>query len=771
MIDYNIFPFTGLEGSIERKEDGTKTLPVFHVNYLTQRPNNNTSAPIRYIRCGVGQADESLNQLDIFILDSDAPHWTAVIDTLSQGTHLCKVDSDKPGRAHFYFKYSPTLPHGKLVLGADRKLELFNGASGVYGVSPANKTKTLSYLAPNIVEPSDEILTLLMSLISPEKNTKATPATVVSERLFYNLLDTDEFQRMMARPDNLEPKFKTFLKLVTPKRYSELADYEGVVHPDKIPDGEGNNYLRDIRLALLQAKDTPPELTRETLVLIGCHLWSKPVSIQSIYNSLKNEKEQDAYEEGAENRTTSIITKYGRQAFIFKVVREGEYWIVELPHSNDLLNVPPVLRVPLRNWGVDCRKWLAQETFIDPHFAKGRGEERKMEEKKLIFKQTSVIKAKHKELDIIKDRTKPGGLNHEHTVYNEYRSSEFLGWMNGYYTLEAQGEVPAYTLSFLNNLAPNKEEFDYLLRFLKTFLTTNWKTAVVLYFLGAGGTGKSTFIKYLTYLVGGMDEMVSPSLKEYLADKNGILFTKTLIVHEEFSKQGNRADFAKVDGMDKAFTGTDVISIRRMYQESYNIVTNGIILKTDNLNSVHSSLDNRRIFSLHPQHKLKDCSWHKGNPMDALLREAPEFARYLLDRVEVLTQAQFNEILFESAYTQSIQLEEYEDDALMQVLLLLAYRRAEDLIAFVRAHSLIYRLELTGRDEVGLTFSTLVSFIRTFESDFTIKQLSYYINKIKETLTLRDASLSKEVAGMPSKRDKRIVLDSSFLAQIKDIVA
>lgn len=772
MLDYNIFPFTGLEGSIERKEDGTKTQPNFHHNYLSRKPDNDFNKPIKYIRCGFGQADASLGQIDIFILDTDAEHWTQLVEAVARQSYLCKVISDKPGRAHFYFKYSTKLPHGKLILGVDRKMELFNGASGVYGVSPANTTKEIGYLADDIVEPSEELITFLLSLIQPERAPKATSATVVSERLFYHLLDLDEFKKMMVKPEELQPKFKTFLKLVTPKRYEALVDYEGVVHPDKIPDGEGNNYLRDIRLALLQAKDTPPQLTFETLVLIGCYLWSKPVSVTTIQEQIKADPEEDAYEEGAENRTTSIVTKYGRQAFIFKVVREGEYWIVELPSSDNILHVPPVLRVSLKNWHMDCKKWLAQETFIDPHYAKGKGEERKLEEKKLLYKQQSLIKAKHKELMIVKDRTKAGGLNQDHTVYNEYRSSEFLGWMNGYYTLEAQGEYPTYTLSFLQNLAPEQKEFNYLLKFLKTFTTTNWKTAIILYFLGAGGTGKSTFIKYMTYIVGGTDEMISPPLKEYLADKNGNLFTKTLIVHEEYSKQGTKADFEKVDGIDKSFTGTDVISIRRMYQESYNIVANGIILKTDNLNSVHSSLDNRRIFSLHPEKKLKNCAWYTGgNPVDRLIAEAPEFARYLLDRVETLTPSEFNEIPFESHYTKAIQLEEYEDDILMQILLMLAFRQADELVKLVRRHSLIYRLEVTGREERGITFSTLVTFIRTFESDFTIQQMSYYVNKVRESLELREASLGKDVPGMPSKRDKRIVLDASLLNELKEITA
>lgn len=766
---YDRFPFTGLEGMIERLESGVKTMPKFHPNYLSGRPDNDTSKPIRYIRCGAGQALPG--QVDIFILDTDAEHWTDIIEVVSRGSYLCKVASDKPGRAHYYFKFSSELPHGKLVLGADRKMELFNGSSGVYGVSPANKTKTLVHIKEEVVEASPELITLLLSLIQPEKNTKASPSTVVSERLFYNLLDEEEFKKMMANPADLQPKFKTFLKLVTPKRYSNYEDYEGVVHPDKIPDGEGNNYLRDIRLALLQAKDTPPELTFETLVLIGCYLWSNPITATRIQEQLKADQEHDMYEEGAENRTTSVVTKYGRQAFLFKVVREGEYWIVELPTQDNITHIPPVIRVPLKNWQLECRKWLAQETFIDPHYAKGKGEERKMEEKKLLFKQASVIKAKHKELVIIKDRTKPGGLNMDHTAYNEYRPSEFLGWMNGYYMLEAKGEYPIYTLQFLENLVPEKVELEYFLRFLKTFLTTNWKTAVILYFLGAGGTGKSTFIKFLTYLVGGNDEMVSPSLKEYLADKNGVLFTKTLLVHEEFSKQGTKADFAKVDGMDKAYTGTEVITVRRMYKENYNIIANGIILKTDNLNSVNSSLDNRRIFSLHPARKLKDCEWHSGNPMDSLLREAPEFARYLLDRVEVLSQLGFNEIPFESSYTQEIQMEEYGDDALMQILLLISFRKADELVNFVRAHSAIYCLEVTGREERGITLSNLVTFVRTFDTDFTIKQMAYYLNKVKDVLVFRDASLAKEVAGMPSKRDKRIVLDEAFLSQIKSITA
>ena len=62
MLKYNQFPFTGLDGEIIRKEDGKKTQPKFHPNYLDGKPDNNMDKAIRYIRCGLNQAQKKIAQ-------------------------------------------------------------------------------------------------------------------------------------------------------------------------------------------------------------------------------------------------------------------------------------------------------------------------------------------------------------------------------------------------------------------------------------------------------------------------------------------------------------------------------------------------------------------------------------------------------------------------------------------------------------------------------------------------------------------------------------
>jgi hypothetical protein len=113
-------------------------------------------------------------------------------------------------------------------------------------------------------------------------------------------------------------------------------------------------------------------------------------------------------------------------------------------------------------------------------------------------------------------------------------------------------------------------------------------------------------------------------------------------------------------------------------------------------------------------------------------------------------------------------MEEHEDDLLMQLLVMLAFGNAEGFVKLVRNHSISYSLELTGRD-FSLTFSTLVKFVRTIEPDFSVKAISYYTKQIKEVVPMKDASLSSDVPGMPSRRDKRFELPTAFMEGIKEV--
>jgi len=83
---------------------------------------------------------------------------------------------------------------------------------------------------------------------------------------------------------------------------------------------------------------------------------------------------------------------------------------------------------------------------------------------------------------------------------------------------------------------PNDKDRLWLLRFIRTKFTTFKYSPIILYFIGAQGSGKDTLFSLLTDII-GIEYTAKPDTKVFCEQYNGWLMDKFLVQLDEYGNK------------------------------------------------------------------------------------------------------------------------------------------------------------------------------------------------------------------------------------------
>ena len=166
---------------------------------------------------------------------------------------------------------------------------------------------------------------------------------------------------------------------------------------------------------------------------------------------------------------------------------------------------------------------------------------------------------------------------------------------------------PHTILKFLESLVPEEEMREYLLRFLKTKLTTFEYSPVVLYFLGVPGSGKGLFVRIIEKIFGLVP---APSAQEFLDKFNKWIVGAYFVELDEYGDSAtSMKDRKEVLGKLKTLTGKQKVDVREMHMNSYRYEHNATFIMTSNKNPLIFEDDDRRIALFNTPNILAAQGW------------------------------------------------------------------------------------------------------------------------------------------------------------------
>ena len=343
----------------------------------------------------------------------------------------------------------------------------------------------------------------------------------------------------------------SLFRILTPKDFRQLPKYvvQCHLHPDDVPQGRDSEYLSKISAILGADMSVSKELYWRTMLAIN-DLWKNPIENDRLNTTIINPmiekktsingevvwKYDKHWEEkmgfvGVTLAGDYIESFFDDKKFCYYVVNHTYFDIKEFPARGKCLTFLEDLLGRKINKDIDTASKQIIRTKSDP--SKEFGHIKGTNEFNL-FMQTP-------EMEIIKEPEK----------YREnYRRPETI-------------------IKFMESLIPDEFMRNYILSFLRTKLTTFKYSPVVLYFIGAQGSGKDTFVSILSKIL-GQDYITWPDAKVFLEPYNGWIKDKYFIQLDEYGDRlGKGSDRQKALRKIESYSGSPELQIRAMRQKEF----------------------------------------------------------------------------------------------------------------------------------------------------------------------------------------------------------
>ncbi len=196
------------------------------------------------------------------------------------------------------------------------------------------------------------------------------------------------------------------------------------------------------------------------------------------------------------------------------------------------------------------------------------------------------------------------------------------------------GECPAIKDWLKSSVDNDKETVQFLRAWMAAVLHGRNDLQKFLHLKGSGGTGKSTFLRLLTELI-GQTNTVDTSLNQLEQNRfeTAMLYNKRLAVISDSDKYGGSINNLK------AITGKDLIRLERKHQQQAgSFIFQGLVVMASNeslqVTDHTSGLDRRRItviFNRRPTNEEKEAWESKGGEESILYSELPGLVNWLLE--------------------------------------------------------------------------------------------------------------------------------------------
>jgi len=624
----NIEPFISLgwytvplKGKLERREDGSKTEPVFEKDWrkkYAEERNEKVS--------GLGGVLTG-SKSGIIAIDCDNDLVWQLFRSLDPDydfTFVSKGKVDKEGNPKvcgtIIYTFNPDFPDSFGINNDKLALDVYSENGFVYLPTEKNKTKKTWKTMPELKEMPASVLSFLLHLKESSKP-KLAP-TIAPNVMTANCLapavkqfvDSGKFSQGLFR-------------IITPRSFRDEPQYvnQGFLHPENVPEGRGSEYLSKISAILGADISIDEELYNAAMHDIN-GLWGD------------NAMDPDRLDATITNSMVSGNASIDG----VPIWQYDENW----SQYRCILHTKRQSTIEL---GFDDRRAMYYCVDVANEHVKAFGRDSDM----FMYVNTSVKSAPKKPeliqslptINVTTAPEKPFGFyatDDSVRTLNLFKRTPELNILNDPKTYAQFYKRPETIIKFLETLVPEEEMRTYLLQFIKRKLTKFEYSPVMLYFLGAQGSGKDTFVGILEAIMGN-ERVSKPTSKEFLEQFNSWMLDSYFVQLDEYGNQLSSRDKDEALGKLKAYTGKEVITIRQMRTEGYMYKHNVTFISTANKNPFGLEDGDRRIALFETPNKLEEAEWVNDvtEVHDRIFAETKDFAYYLATEVDMLPKAKY----------------------------------------------------------------------------------------------------------------------------------
>ncbi|RKX80505.1 MAG: hypothetical protein DRP58_13090, partial [Spirochaetes bacterium] len=510
------------------------------------------------------------------------PTNTAYFDSID------KVDKDgnKLRSGTILYKGHETIPPSFRATNGSA-LDFYNGTGMVFLPTTKNSTKTTWLESDDgklynhkeelvVIKDMPQVVKDLLSIIKlkpPIEQGVGKTATNSNSKGFMG--------RKLANYDLSAEKYHPELtKYLTPKEYrSPLYVKQGHLHPNDIPTGaSGHIYLFKIASILAGDNTVDKELFRDTLYYFN-DLWDNPMPTKTLEKTIivpilrgQLNPQGDSYwqyDEEWENAQGYRVTakRNYEQLEVFYDSSKKQYYIHSL--ENDTVQA------------------IGDITTLTKYLRGAVG----TVDQKLIYDEANDIHTHSLP-------TQDFGYFNDSQEFNLFKASESLSILNEPTQWADDYKLPNEFIDYMENFIPSEEQRVYLLRFIRTKLTTFGYSPVVPYIIGVQGSGKNTIMTVLQNILGGSQYVKTDVGGEQFLEKYNAWLMDTYFIqlNELGDTLTSQNDKRKAQGILKNYTGSKEFECRAMHTDPFTYPQTATFIMTANHSPLSIEDNDRRLY-------------------------------------------------------------------------------------------------------------------------------------------------------------------------------
>jgi len=415
---------------------------------------------------------------------------------------------------------------------------------------------------------------------------------------------------------HLAPFVESFLKsgkfapelfrILTPAEdgFRDLTQYkrEKTLHPDQVPEGLGNAYIKSVAGVLVCDSSVSPKLFKQMMLAVNA-MWTKPYPKEKIENLIRYElnRERWVYDTEWQEKVNLILTDYNTLISVFYDPITRLYYCLDNKFGMSTFTTVDALPKHLNSIVQGGRKYTTTEIYD------------------YLEKKQTMMDPLEAYGDLApKDNT--ASLS-RYNLFSRSEAYEILLKPENYHD-KYREQVPKLTLAFFKHLIPDEITRDYVIRFVLTKLLTLKYSEVILYFLGMSGAGKNLFIDWLDkFLENTANQarneeyklVVEVDLENFLSKYNLWILNALFANLDEYGEKtsGVKEDRQVLAQM-KSYSGKSSIQLRTMHTDPIPAYHKCTLILTANQNRLSPDLEDRRLVLIDTPIKLEHADFIKA---------------------------------------------------------------------------------------------------------------------------------------------------------------
>ena len=608
-----------LKGKLERNEDGSKTIPKFEKEWRQKYQEEKNHVKSKLGGAITGEVS------GIIAVDCDNETTYNMFKALDPDYDFVFVSHGKGYPAGtFIYAFDSDIPLSFSLADNNIALDIYANNGFVYLPTEANKSKVPMLELPELKAMPATTKLLIRQLhlakIAPSA-TASTPTTNINTGNCLAPL-VEQFVKAKSYMPGL-------FKIITPKDFRSEEQYvkKGHLNPANIPAGRGSEYLSKISAILGADSSVSLDLYVQAMNLINS-LWDEPMDENKLEltildpmmagNSKVNGRVIWQYNEDWQQHRMVLHTKRQSTVELGFDDNRNYYYCVDVVNEH------------IKQFGRDAelQSYIESVSINAP--------------KKAEVKRGLPI------INVVAKPSLPFGFSLEDEslikTLNTFRHTPELMILNDPAPYKEFYTRPTTTLKYFETLVPEEEMRNYLLSFTKRKLTMFEYSPVILYFMGAHGSGKDTYVEILEHIMGFV---ARPTVKEFLEIYNTYMLDTYFVQLDEYGNQLTRlSDRDEALGKLKAYTGKPKVTIRAMRTDGFDYTHSVTFIMTANKNPLMLEDGDRRICFLPTPNVLAKQQWvlDSGGVSivhDKIIAEIKDFCYYLATEVDALSPSKY----------------------------------------------------------------------------------------------------------------------------------